>query len=139
MAVAARFPVAIGVPAALAGERLVIPTGPCSRGSPPYFLHLGARRRESSVSDGLRRRLWHRVLSAVVMHGFLHVFEFWPKANLASRSIDVCVVSVSTIWMPTLIPASSDVDANFSDLHALQRRISESKLAHPLGSCPQRL
>ncbi|MQL91834.1 hypothetical protein Taro_024456, partial [Colocasia esculenta] len=44
------------VPAALAGEGLVIPTRPCSRGSPPYFLQLGARRRESSVSDGLRRR-----------------------------------------------------------------------------------
>ncbi|MQM17937.1 hypothetical protein Taro_050920 [Colocasia esculenta] len=26
----------------------------------------------------------------------------------------------STPWTPTLIPASSDVDANFSDLHALQ-------------------
>ncbi|MQL71303.1 hypothetical protein Taro_003645 [Colocasia esculenta] len=42
------------VPAAPAGEGLVIPTGPCSRGSPPYFLQLGARRRGSSVSDGLR-------------------------------------------------------------------------------------
>ncbi|MQM06623.1 hypothetical protein Taro_039448 [Colocasia esculenta] len=50
------------VPAALAGEGLVIPTGPCSRGSPPYFLQLGARRRGSSVSDGLRRRLWRRVV-----------------------------------------------------------------------------
>ncbi|MQL68675.1 hypothetical protein Taro_000950 [Colocasia esculenta] len=29
---------------------------------PPYFLQLGARRRGSSVSDGLRRRLWHRVV-----------------------------------------------------------------------------
>ncbi|MQL99972.1 hypothetical protein Taro_032701, partial [Colocasia esculenta] len=53
-----------GVPAALAGEGLVIPTRPCSRGSPPYFLQLGARRRGSSVSDGLRRRQWRRVLSA---------------------------------------------------------------------------
>ncbi|MQM15853.1 hypothetical protein Taro_048808, partial [Colocasia esculenta] len=35
-----RFPV-FGVPAALAGEGLVIPTRPCSRGSPP--LHLSAR------------------------------------------------------------------------------------------------
>ncbi|MQM14994.1 hypothetical protein Taro_047928 [Colocasia esculenta] len=40
------------VPAALAGEGLVNRTGPCSRGSPPYFLQLGARRRGSSVSDG---------------------------------------------------------------------------------------
>ncbi|MQL93538.1 hypothetical protein Taro_026182 [Colocasia esculenta] len=29
-----------GVPAALAGEGLVIPTGPCSRGSPPPLLPL---------------------------------------------------------------------------------------------------
>ncbi|MQM05999.1 hypothetical protein Taro_038818 [Colocasia esculenta] len=50
------FPI-FGVPTALAGEGLVIPTGPSSRGSPPYFLQLGARRRESSVSDGLRRWL----------------------------------------------------------------------------------
>ncbi|MQM12387.1 hypothetical protein Taro_045304 [Colocasia esculenta] len=63
--------------------------------------------------------------------------QFWPKASLASISIDVDVVSVSTIWTPTLSPASSDVNANFSDLHALQNRISGSKLAHPLGSCPQ--
>ncbi|MQM19974.1 hypothetical protein Taro_052989, partial [Colocasia esculenta] len=46
--------VALPFPAAPAGEGLVIPTGPCSRGSPPYFLQLGARRRGSSVSDGLR-------------------------------------------------------------------------------------
>ncbi|MQL83729.1 hypothetical protein Taro_016224 [Colocasia esculenta] len=45
-------------PVALAGDGLIIPTGPCSRGSPPYFLQLGARRRGSSVSDRLRRRLW---------------------------------------------------------------------------------
>ncbi|MQL79700.1 hypothetical protein Taro_012140 [Colocasia esculenta] len=49
-------------PTALAGEGLVIPTGPCSRGSPPYFLQLEARRRGSSVSDRLRRRLWCRVV-----------------------------------------------------------------------------
>ncbi|MQL88948.1 hypothetical protein Taro_021515, partial [Colocasia esculenta] len=33
---------------------------------------------------------------------------------------DVDVVSASTTWTPTLTLASSDVDANFSDLHALQ-------------------
>ncbi|MQL95822.1 hypothetical protein Taro_028492, partial [Colocasia esculenta] len=54
------------LPAALAGEGLIIPTGPCSRGSPPYFIQLEARRRRSSVSDGLQRRLWRRVLSAAV-------------------------------------------------------------------------
>ncbi|MQM07967.1 hypothetical protein Taro_040816 [Colocasia esculenta] len=53
-------------PATLAGEGLVISTGPCSRGSPPYFLQLGAHRHGSSVSDASRRRLWRRVLSAVV-------------------------------------------------------------------------
>ncbi|MQL83816.1 hypothetical protein Taro_016312 [Colocasia esculenta] len=59
------FPI-FGVHAALAGEGLVIPNGPCSRGSPPYFLHLGARRRGSSASDGLQRRLWRHVLSAAM-------------------------------------------------------------------------
>ncbi|MQM10584.1 hypothetical protein Taro_043476 [Colocasia esculenta] len=54
------------VPAALASEGLIIPTGPCSRGSPPFFLQLGACHHGSSVSDGLRRRLWRRVLSAAV-------------------------------------------------------------------------
>ncbi|MQL82359.1 hypothetical protein Taro_014836, partial [Colocasia esculenta] len=43
-----------------------------------------------------------------------------PEARLASISTDVDMVSASTIWTPTLTPASSDVDANFSDLHALQ-------------------
>ncbi|MQL84657.1 hypothetical protein Taro_017163 [Colocasia esculenta] len=56
----------VRVTAALAGEGLVIPTGPCSRGSPPYFLQLGAYRSGSSVSDWLRRRLWCLVLSAAV-------------------------------------------------------------------------
>ncbi|MQM16327.1 hypothetical protein Taro_049283 [Colocasia esculenta] len=48
--------------AVLAGEGLVIPTGPCSRGIPPYFLQLGAHRHGSTVSDGLRRRLWRCVV-----------------------------------------------------------------------------
>ncbi|MQM08774.1 hypothetical protein Taro_041629 [Colocasia esculenta] len=34
--------------------------------------------------------------------------------------MDVDVVSASTIWMQPLIPASSNVVSNFSDLHALQ-------------------
>ncbi|MQL81492.1 hypothetical protein Taro_013953 [Colocasia esculenta] len=54
------------VPTALTGEGLVMPTGPCSRGSPSYFLQLGARRRGSSVLDGLQRQLWRPVLSAAV-------------------------------------------------------------------------
>ncbi|MQL67938.1 hypothetical protein Taro_000213 [Colocasia esculenta] len=63
----------------------------------------------------------------------------WPKARLASISVDIDVVSASTLWTPTLSPASSDVDANFSDLHALQTRNPGSKPPQPLGSCPQRL
>ncbi|MQL76499.1 hypothetical protein Taro_008890 [Colocasia esculenta] len=59
------FPI-FGVPAALVGEGLVISTWPCSRGSPPYSLQLGAHRRGSSVSDGLWRQLWRCVLSATV-------------------------------------------------------------------------
>ncbi|MQL72727.1 hypothetical protein Taro_005064 [Colocasia esculenta] len=53
------------------------------------------------------------------MHGFLHNLEFWPKATLASSPGRLGGVSVQT-WTPTLILASSDVDANFSDLHAQQ-------------------
>ncbi|MQL75945.1 hypothetical protein Taro_008315 [Colocasia esculenta] len=45
--------------------------------------------------------------------------EFWPKATLASSPGRLGGVSVQT-WTPTLIPASSDVDANLSDLHAQQ-------------------
>ncbi|MQM20764.1 hypothetical protein Taro_053792 [Colocasia esculenta] len=37
-----------------------------ARLTPPYFLQLGARRRGSSVSDGLRKQLWRRVLLAAV-------------------------------------------------------------------------
>ncbi|MQL67956.1 hypothetical protein Taro_000256 [Colocasia esculenta] len=68
----------------------------------------------------------------------IRLTEFWPKARLASISIDVDVVSASTPWTPTLSPVSSDVDAKFSDLHALQTRNPGSKLPQPLGSCPQR-
>ncbi|MQM16348.1 hypothetical protein Taro_049303, partial [Colocasia esculenta] len=56
----------VGVPAALASKGLVIPIEPCLQGSAPYSLQLGAFRRGSLVSDGLRRRLWHRVLLAPV-------------------------------------------------------------------------
>ncbi|MQM13227.1 hypothetical protein Taro_046154 [Colocasia esculenta] len=42
----------VGVPAALAGKGLVIPTEPCLRGSPPYSLQVGTRCRRSSLSDG---------------------------------------------------------------------------------------
>ncbi|MQM21606.1 hypothetical protein Taro_054649, partial [Colocasia esculenta] len=64
---------------------------------------------------------------------FLYVFEFWPKANLASRSMDVCVVSASTIWTPTLSPVSNDVDVNFSDLHALQSPNFREQASSPIG------
>ncbi|MQM14209.1 hypothetical protein Taro_047138 [Colocasia esculenta] len=42
----------VRVPTALAGEGLVIPTKPCSRGSPPYSLQVGTRCRRSSLSNG---------------------------------------------------------------------------------------
>ncbi|MQM21134.1 hypothetical protein Taro_054168 [Colocasia esculenta] len=42
----------VGVPAALASKGLVIPTEPCSRGSPPYSLQVGTRCRRSSLPDG---------------------------------------------------------------------------------------
>ncbi|MQM18069.1 hypothetical protein Taro_051054, partial [Colocasia esculenta] len=41
----------VGVPAALAGKGLVIPTEPCSRGSPPYSLQVGTHCRRSSSPD----------------------------------------------------------------------------------------
>ncbi|MQL79436.1 hypothetical protein Taro_011871 [Colocasia esculenta] len=64
---------------------------------------------------------------------FLHVLEFWPKARLASISTHVDVVSASTIWTPTLTLASSDVDANFSDLHALQSPEFWEQASSPIG------
>ncbi|MQM13682.1 hypothetical protein Taro_046608, partial [Colocasia esculenta] len=64
---------------------------------------------------------------------FLNVLEFWPKARLASISIDVDVVSASTLWTPTLSPASSDVDANFFDLHALQSPEFWEQASSPIG------
>ncbi|MQM04599.1 hypothetical protein Taro_037403 [Colocasia esculenta] len=46
-------------PICVARPRLVVVALRCS---PPYFLQLGAHRHASSVSDGLRRRLWRRVV-----------------------------------------------------------------------------
>ncbi|MQM17310.1 hypothetical protein Taro_050279 [Colocasia esculenta] len=40
---------------------------------------------------------------------------------------------VSTLWMPTLSPASSDVDANFSDLHVLQSPEFREQASSPIG------
>ncbi|MQL68880.1 hypothetical protein Taro_001188, partial [Colocasia esculenta] len=42
------------------------------------------------------------------------------EGQIGVNPIDVDVVSASTPWTPTLIPASNDVDANLSGLHALQ-------------------
>ncbi|MQL70068.1 hypothetical protein Taro_002367 [Colocasia esculenta] len=53
------------------------------------------------------------------MLGFLHNLEFWPKVILASTPGRLGGVSIQT-WTPTLILAFSDMDANFSDLHAQQ-------------------
>ncbi|MQL98987.1 hypothetical protein Taro_031707 [Colocasia esculenta] len=47
------------------------------------------------------------------------MFEFWPKATLASSPGRLGGVSVQT-WTPTLTLASSDMDANLSSLHAQQ-------------------
>ncbi|MQM07585.1 hypothetical protein Taro_040423 [Colocasia esculenta] len=60
---------------------------------------------------------------------------FWPKATLASTLGRLSGVSVQT-WTPTLTPTSSDMDANFSDLHALQsQKIREQGMAS-IGGCP---
>ncbi|MQL77417.1 hypothetical protein Taro_009828 [Colocasia esculenta] len=42
----------VGVPAALTGKGLVIPTEPCSRGSLPYSLQVGTPCGRSSLPDG---------------------------------------------------------------------------------------
>ncbi|MQM20224.1 hypothetical protein Taro_053240 [Colocasia esculenta] len=47
--------------------------------------------------------------------------------------IAVYVVSASTLWTPTLIPASNDMDANFSDLHALQSQKFRRQGNSPIG------
>ncbi|MQM04797.1 hypothetical protein Taro_037601 [Colocasia esculenta] len=39
----------------------------------------------------------------------------------------------STLWTPTLSPASSDVDTNFSDLHALQSPEFWEQASSPIG------
>ncbi|MQL89558.1 hypothetical protein Taro_022126 [Colocasia esculenta] len=41
--------------------------------------------------------------------------------------------NASTIWTPTLIPASSDVDANFSGMHALQSRKFRKQATPTIG------
>ena len=63
---------------------------------------------------------------------FMHVLEFWPKATLASSPGRWTSVSVQT-WTPTLTPASSDLDANFSDLHALQSQKFQKQGNSPIG------
>ncbi|MQM20621.1 hypothetical protein Taro_053646 [Colocasia esculenta] len=57
-----QFPV-FEVPAALASKGLVIPIGPCSRGSPPLLPSArGSSSRELGVGRVARRRLWRRVV-----------------------------------------------------------------------------
>ncbi|MQL76423.1 hypothetical protein Taro_008818 [Colocasia esculenta] len=49
------------------------------------------------------------------------VISAMKAMRMVNKGCDILLASVaSTLWMPTLIPASSDVDANFSDLYALQ-------------------
>ncbi|MQM13071.1 hypothetical protein Taro_045992 [Colocasia esculenta] len=54
-------------------------------------------------------------------------------AIIGVNLIAVDVVSASTPWTPTLIPASNDVDANFSDLHALQSQKFRKQGNSPIG------
>ncbi|MQL73012.1 hypothetical protein Taro_005355 [Colocasia esculenta] len=83
-------------------------------------------------ATALEREAWHPQKQYKV-YMVLHVLEFWPEARLASISTDVDVVSASTIWTPTLTPASSDVDANFSDLHALQSPELQGQASPAIG------
>ncbi|MQM01437.1 hypothetical protein Taro_034195 [Colocasia esculenta] len=55
----------IGVPAALASKGLVIPTEPCSRGSPPYSLQVGTRYHRGSLPDDRGGGLLRRALPAL--------------------------------------------------------------------------
>ncbi|MQL85142.1 hypothetical protein Taro_017667 [Colocasia esculenta] len=67
------------------------------------------------------------------------MYEWYDGSILASISIDVDLVSASTLWTPTLTPASSDVDANFSDLHALQSRKFRKQATPTIGELSPRL
>ncbi|MQL78313.1 hypothetical protein Taro_010734 [Colocasia esculenta] len=135
----------VGVPVALAGKGLVIPIEPCSRGSPPLL----SSGRDLLSQEFVAGRLWWRFVAPCVASSvscererlfrselrvaFLQVLGFWPKARLASISTDVDVVSASTTWTPTLTPTSSDVDANFSDLHELQSPEFREQASSPIG------
>ncbi|MQM10598.1 hypothetical protein Taro_043489 [Colocasia esculenta] len=58
------LPLFVGVLAALVGKGQVIPTEPCSQGSPPYFLQVGTRCRRSSLLDNCGGCWFHRELPA---------------------------------------------------------------------------
>ncbi|MQL71503.1 hypothetical protein Taro_003829 [Colocasia esculenta] len=58
----------------------------------------------------------------------------WLKAILASTPSRLGGVSVQT-WTPTLIQASSDMDANLSGLHAQQSCKLLKQERQPLGDC----
>ncbi|MQM00325.1 hypothetical protein Taro_033054 [Colocasia esculenta] len=51
---------------------------------------------------------------------FMFFVRLLAEGQIGINPIAVDVVSASTPWTPTLIPASTDVDANLYDLHALQ-------------------
>ncbi|MQM08443.1 hypothetical protein Taro_041301 [Colocasia esculenta] len=61
-----------------------------------------------------------------------HLLNF-DYCQIGVNPIAVDVVSASTPWTPTLIPASNDVDANFSDLHALQNQKFRKQGNSPIG------
>ncbi|MQM15687.1 hypothetical protein Taro_048638 [Colocasia esculenta] len=107
------------VPTALDGEGLVILAGPCSRGSPPHFLQLGAHHRRSSVSDGLQRRLWcHVVVSSSES-------ERCELLYLSEQRVVFCKFSRSV-----------GGDANFGALAGV-REVGCNKPGHMKGECPE--
>ncbi|MQM03861.1 hypothetical protein Taro_036644 [Colocasia esculenta] len=55
------------------------------------------------------------------------------SSQIGVNPIAVYVVSAPTPWTPTLIPASNDMDANFSDLHALQSQKFWNQGNSPIG------
>ncbi|MQL88972.1 hypothetical protein Taro_021542 [Colocasia esculenta] len=58
---------------------------------------------------------------------------FRIPGQIGINLIAAYVVSASTPWTPTLIPASNDMDTNFSDLHALQSQKFWNQSNSPIG------
>ncbi|MQL93542.1 hypothetical protein Taro_026176 [Colocasia esculenta] len=86
---------------------------------------------------GIReRKAWRAALVQMVGREMFDVFFLLlveQEEYLVGTMHDVDVVSASTLWTPTLIPASNDADANFSDLHALQSPEFQEQASSPIG------